>query len=185
MPLQDDDEICFCFHVKLRKSAASVASKNPGSPHKSVIVSPPAPVVAGVARCSARSTTGMQSRRTLVAEDQGCHDSDYHSTQRDADAAELDAHRLRRRPTNLSEGNRGQTPPRRSHLARREHTPGNPGKPTPNTSAMLPPIDSKARKIFLSQLRVPRLKSRRAFTHVPSSHHLTLQHTEDPSWPAQ
>jgi NAD(P)H-nitrite reductase large subunit len=94
MPLQDDDEICFCFHVPLRKVRSFCRIEKPK-------------VASQISECLSAGTGCGWCRpmlrkihrqecdadepwwRKAAADDEG----EYHSAERDADAAQLDADR--------------------------------------------------------------------------------------------
>src|SRR3954469_19083826 len=92
MPLNPDDEICFCFHVTLRKVASFCRIEKPR-------------VASQISECLSAGTGCGWCRPMLrkihkqecdVKEPwwrktaDGDHDADYHSAERDADAAQLD-----------------------------------------------------------------------------------------------
>ena len=94
MPLQDDDEICFCFHVSLRKIKSFCRIEKPK-------------VASQISQClSAGTGCGWCRPMLRKIHKQECNvvepwwrtisddaDAGYHSAERDADAAQLDADR--------------------------------------------------------------------------------------------
>src|SRR3954454_9726329 len=96
MPLQDDDEICFCFHVSLRKVKSFCRIEKPR-------------VASQISQCLSAGTGCGWCRpmlrkihkqecnadepwwRKLPAHPAGDATTDYHSQERDADTAQLDA----------------------------------------------------------------------------------------------
>ncbi len=91
MPLQDDDEICFCFHVNLRKVRSFCRVEQPK-------------VASQISQCLSAGTGCGWCRPMLhkihqqeckveepwwrkIADDEG----EYHSTERDAAAEQVDA----------------------------------------------------------------------------------------------
>ena len=92
MPLQDDDEICFCFHVKLRKIRSFGRIEKPRVASQiSDCLS--AGTGCGWCRPMLRKIHQQECKvdepwwRKIKDDDAG---GDYHSTQRDADTAALD-----------------------------------------------------------------------------------------------
>jgi bacterioferritin-associated ferredoxin len=92
MPLQDDDEICFCFHVKLRKIRSFCRIEKPKVASQiSDCLS--AGTGCGWCRPMLRKIHQQECKvdepwwRKIKDDDAG---GDYHSTQRDADTAALD-----------------------------------------------------------------------------------------------
>jgi NAD(P)H-nitrite reductase large subunit len=92
MPLQDDDEICFCFHVNLRKVRSFCRIEKPK-------------VASQISEClSAGTGCGWCRPMLRHIHQQECQveepwwrqvkddESDYHSTERDASAEQLDPH---------------------------------------------------------------------------------------------
>jgi bacterioferritin-associated ferredoxin len=95
MPLQDDDEICFCFHVSLRKVKSFCRIEKPK-------------VASQISQCLSAGTGCGWCRPMLrkihkqecnvdepwwrkISDDDG--GAEYHSAARDADAGQLDAAR--------------------------------------------------------------------------------------------
>ena len=92
MPLQDDDEICFCFHVSLRKVRNFCRVQKPK-------------VASQISECLSAGTGCVWCRPMLrKIHKQECDvdepwwrkirdadDAEYHSAERDAEAAQLDS----------------------------------------------------------------------------------------------
>ena len=113
MPLQDDDEICFCFHVTLRKVRNFCRVEKPR-------------VASQISQClSAGTGCGWCRPMLRKIHKQECDveepwwrkvpdepAADYHSAARDADAAQLDSeHYAAGRRTYLKETGRRPPPP--------------------------------------------------------------------------
>jgi bacterioferritin-associated ferredoxin len=89
MPLQDDDEICFCFHVSLRKV------RNFCRVEKPVVASQISECLSAGTGCGwCRPMLRKIHKEECQAEEpwwrKVADDTEYHSPERDADAAQLD-----------------------------------------------------------------------------------------------
>jgi bacterioferritin-associated ferredoxin len=95
MPLQDDDEICFCFHVNLRKIRSFCRIEKP-TVASQISECLSAGTGCGWCRPMLRKIHQQECKveepwwRKIKDGDDGDGDGEYHSNQRDAEAAAVE-----------------------------------------------------------------------------------------------